>query len=297
MLYKISFLAVNGCMHFLKLFYQTGIFLFFAQIAVACPQINRLIDFNCDQQLKIAITGDSIVWGLGDEEDKGGYVGRLRTIFPKAEVDGVSIRGISSTRLFRAFKQNLSNRSTTWERTIHSDVIIISVGINDYFEEIPAETTVRNIRRLVSFLKNSLKKEDVTAPMIVISTLTHTNRGYQQPFVNKVNAMLLKQNSPTFPVIVRLDKLSSMYLGEDGLHPTAAGYDQLAKYVSADLKGVIKKRCALLRHDADKDLIYDLFEPLKFFTDPTISDTDGDGIFDGVEVFTRNTDPLDPNSF
>jgi hypothetical protein len=47
--------------------------------------------------------------------------------------------------------------------------------------------------------------------------------------------------------------------------------------------------------DSDSDGISDYLEKVKYGTDPTNQDTDGDGYLDGEEI-AAGTNPLDPNS-
>jgi len=59
-----------------------------ASCAFACPRIGELIDYNCDGEHRIAITGDSIAYGITgqhegeDDNYSGGYVERLAERFP-----------------------------------------------------------------------------------------------------------------------------------------------------------------------------------------------------------------------
>ena len=75
--------------------------------AHACPLVNGLVDFNCDQKLRYVITGDSIVAGLGDAQNNnvGGYVKRVRPLLPTGtRVIPIGISGIRSDQLLRKFR-------------------------------------------------------------------------------------------------------------------------------------------------------------------------------------------------
>ena len=257
-------------------------------------------DFNCDEMLRIGVTGDSIVRGVGDpniSDDNGGYVRNLQKFFPNAEFENIGVPGATSRSLFRAYKQNAFRGRITTQKLQDLDYLIIAVGTNDYWSKVPVTLTVRNIKRMKNFLESFYEKTDQVVPIIVVSTLPTTKRSFQQPFINSVNALLLtKRNIRDLNVRVRMHTLGQGIISSDNLHPSGKGYQRMAKYLSRVLLRNIKSMALNLRPDGDNDGIYDLFEEIRFFTDPTLFDTDGDGFSDGAEVFTHRTDPLDPNS-
>lgn len=247
----------------------------------------------------MAITGDSIVKGIGDTDpDFVGYPGRLQAKFNFGTISNIGVAGITSEELIRAFKKNLPEipPGTTAEKSRNSDIFIIAVGINDYWSFRPPAFTVRNITRLVSYLRTALKRMDGTSPIIAVATLTHTNRGFQQPFVNAVNAQLLAQKSQRLPVYVRFESLQSKFLNADGLHPNAKGYDKLSKIVSKYIRGLAQEQSLASRPDFDGDGVYDFYETTKYGTNPQQVDTDSDGLSDGDELFKYSTNPLTADS-
>jgi len=265
----------------------------------ACPMVSSLVDYNCNGDLKIAITGDSIVRGVGDTvRPRRGYPGRLRALLPGATVSNLGVPGVTSGGLLRGFKKHLNQPvpGATQRKTIRSDIIVIAVGVNDYWAKEPASRTVTNIRRLVRYLRTALKKKDGVAPLVVVATLTPNGRDFQQPFVTEVNRLLLKLDSSSLPVDIRFDLLEPSILSADGLHPDGAGYDVMATLAAGYLTGEAQELCRSARVDSDDDGIYDLFEIRSFQTDPTRADSDGDTVSDGDEVFTHRTDPLNPDT-
>lgn len=268
---------------------------------LACPLIDGLVDYNCDESLKIAITGDSIVFGVGDSErfgDNGGYVARLQSSLPMSEVANLGIPGITSWRLLRSFKRNLSKvpPGETIRKMSSADVVVIAVGINDYFERREPGRTVRNIQRLIAFLKDFYRNRNQTVPAFRVSLLTPTRRSYQQPFVSEVNRLLLRFRSERLPIGPDFSKLNTRLLRSDGLHPSNRGYDALAARLLSNLRGPLMKQLLGDRPDSDNDGVYDLFEIQRFGTSVSLPDTDGDGKIDGYELFLFHTDPLDPFS-
>ncbi len=268
----------------------------FALSASCCPLIDKLIDYNCDRSLKIAFTGDSIAYGVGDElnENSGGYGLRLSQTFPDSIIRNVGVRGITSDQLLRAFKKNLRKlpHGKTYFRSVNTDIMLIDVGRNDYWSELKPSFTVRNIRRLVKFLRTELAKYDEAPPYIAVNTLLPTTRLFQKPFIDEVNKLLIAEQARGLTLAAHFDQVPSELISDDGLHPTSAGYDAMAFLLREFLKGDAQRECRARRADSDSDQIFDRFERSKFGTDPALPDTDADGLLDGEELFVLGTDPL-----
>ncbi len=274
---------------------------------VACPRIDRkMIDFNCDQQYKVAVVGDSIVKGVdGDSLDPfydgdGGYVARLEAQTGYT-FSNIGIRGIRSDQLLRDFKRNI-NKKLTSKLLKDADIVIIDVGRNDFWNS-PLEQitlpTVRNIKRIVSFLKKVYQKRDSkVVPYFMVATLIPTTRTNiheldLQLFVDDLNQNLRRFKSRGLPVELFFDEEFDInILGADLLHPSSTGYQEIADFLETDLRGRVNKILKSKRKDLDRDKIYDIFETW-FGMDPTNPDTNGDGILDGNEVFVQSLDESD----
>ncbi len=261
--------------------------------AFACPKIDTLIDYNCDGKIKIAITGDSIVRGVGDTTiESEGYIERLREEFPSAQIENLGVPGITSAQLLRAFKKLLKKNGPTAIKSENADLFVIQVGPNDYWKKEDPALTVRNIKRVMKYLKENVGTDVQSSPLFVVTTLLPTKRAFQAPFIKRVNELLLKQSSKAFPVKIRFDKLPPTILSEDGLHPSPEGYDAMAALMSKYVKKDLPKLERLRAKDLDRDGVYDYFETVRFLTSPLLQDTDGDGVSDGQEIFYYQTDPL-----
>lgn len=275
--------------------FLTLVILFSLQNAYACPKIGGLIDYNCNQSIKIAITGDSIVKGVGGLPDEEGYVARLRELLPRATITDLGVAGVTSFRLLRAFKKLLSQKKEgeTKIKTNDADIIIVDVGRNDFYSHGIPSLTVNNIRRLVKFLRTHVGADVQSPPYIIVSTLLPTARRFQQPFIDEVNRLLLKLSSPDFKVLVRFDYIDVELLSEDGLHPSPEGYIAMGNQLNYVIRKPLQKLISSRAKDRDRDGIADYFEVNRYKTDKLISDTDGDSYLDGVEVFDFGSDPLD----
>lgn len=259
-----------------------------SRIALACPQIDKLVDFNCDQTLKIAFVGDSVVAGVRDEPTgRGGYVGRLAQVFVDAQVTNLGVPGVTTERLLHRLYNNFRRKGPTSvkNKLIDADVVLVDVGRNDYWNLLPPQATIRNIERIVYLLKSEIARISGVEPFVVVESLIPTARFYQRTFIAEVNNLLTAEETQASSIFLGFKKLKPTILSWDGLHPSARGYDVMAKKVYKFLSGAVKQNQLILREDADQDGVYDYFELKKFGTDPEKRDTDGDGIVDGDELF------------
>lgn len=271
-----------------------------ASSAFACPDVGPFVDINCDQEFRVAITGDSIVKGIGDEanDNEGGYVLRLQQRFSDGTFYNIGIAGTTTQQLFRDFKKNLNKvgEGETKTKTERVDLVIIHAGVNDYWLRKPAGFTVRNLKRIVKFLRKKLGEINGYEPLVGVAKISETNRGFQQPFVNEVNELLVRQRSSKLPVYLNLDRINpERHISFDNIHPNSKGYKKLSKLAGRFIRKKARKLALARVVDTDVDGIYDDFEG-NYGTDPGIADTDGDTLLDGEEVFTFGTDPLDPLS-
>jgi len=280
----------------------SGLFLvsFIVTTAHACPLIDGLVDYNCDGKHQISVTGDSVVYGTGDtlNDNHGGYVLRLKRAFKSSNVLNFGYPGITTNHLLSYYKKLFLKKPRDQQVTQlgNSDIIIIDVGRNDYFNRNSSTLTATTIKRLTLFLSTELQKKFGTSPLFVTTILPLTNREIDLGFIKQVNMVLLKIRGQSFPAFLRFDKLDPALLSEDGLHPTSAGYDVLGGIASKYITGEAQIRSKKARKDNDTDGIYDIFERKKFNTSPSVSDTDADGLKDGEEVFTYTTDPVNADT-
>ncbi|MBX7145553.1 MAG: SGNH/GDSL hydrolase family protein [Oligoflexia bacterium] len=272
-------------------------------VAGACPKIDGLIDFNCDSRLIIGVTGDSFVAGVrdkaGDPVYGAGYVNRLRKKYPDAIVATYGVPGVVSGPMLAKLKKRVPKMGS-YPQNLNfrlADYIVVDLGRNDYWEGAAPGETVKNIARIVKYLREELGKGGHVTPEIWVSTLAPTKRGFQRSFINSVNLTLLKYKGNTIPVYVRPDKyMKESQISSDGIHPKTEGYTKMAEIIEKFLEGKAQEIMSKVRKDLDADGIYDNFEASKFGTSKTLADTDGDTFIDGDEVFTWHTDPLDPLS-
>ncbi|RMG40743.1 MAG: hypothetical protein D6719_10170 [Candidatus Dadabacteria bacterium] len=282
----------------MKKYILTAALLLLWPIAVfSCPQIEGLIDYNCDQQIRCTFTGDSIVKGVGDRLDLGGFVGRLETKFNTVNMINLGVPGITTLGLYRGFLKNLNKaeEGATKKKTKNLDCLVIYVGTNDYWQNKPVKKSIRNIKRLVSYLNTKLAESTGVGPKIFVSTLIKTDRSFQQPFISALNKQIRKAAKHGIFPMLNMDQHYPLNKS-DHLHPNPKGYTRMANRFYKYIKGKMKNLQLADRSDNDSDGLYDQVESLLFATDSSKADTDGDGYSDGDEVLTYGTDPADSSS-
>lgn len=280
----------------------------------ACQPMLRIIDFNCDGALKISAVGDSIAYGRGDTQhnEGGGYLLRIRSFIrrkgARGEIGNGGVPGVTTDQMIRRLKQEFTRPGLQpMEQTLkNSDVVIVDIGRNDFWQGVSAGTTARNIKRIAKMLQRNLKAQGVP-PLVVIAALipnTRTNlvnEITQREFVARVNAALKMLNQKLYPVAVPFDNMPSGLLQQPprfdaGLHPTPKGYVYMARVLRKFLRSNGRNMMQAKRLDSDNDDVFDVCETRRFYkTDPFNPDTDGDTIPDGEEIYVLGTDPLVPD--
>lgn len=238
-----------------------------ADTALACPDINGLVDVRCDGKVVIIAFGDSITQGFLDPT-KRGYPGRLAKLMKQVEVINLGQRGENSTDGRNRALRELDNFPDV-------DYIILQEGANDFYDQTPSD------EELKQNLKLMIDKAKSTGAYVLVGNLLATKRAFQREWVYLAN-LAIKEF-----VNINFNGLGTKIIGGDGLHPTGEGYQAMARLVRVRLK-VLSKR--IRPKDSDKDGLYD-YEEVRLRTKPTVSDTDKDGIADGKEVWTYKTNP------
>lgn len=260
--------------------------------ALGTPTINNLLTVNCDNQLNLVVTGDSIVRGVGDTRNgnRGGYVARLREIFPDARITNAGYSGIRTDELLRKITRAFAQQQPLARKFKNADHIIIDVGRNDFQTHGNPSLAARNVKRLNKLLRAR------TDALITVATMLPTTRSNQQPFVLALNSRLLQQRSSRFAVELRFDRVAASLIDSGGIHPTSEGFDDMGERAFDYLLMRGNER-AQTRADADADVdgLSDYCEQNVVGTDPETPDSDGDGLSDGDEVYDFESDPLTPN--
>jgi lysophospholipase L1-like esterase len=258
--------------------------------AMGCPEVIQYLDPNCDGKIRLMITGDSIVRGIGDKKELG-YPGRLQELYGDSPFRALNIGvpGATPQVLRRAFIRNIDRGRQTTRFTEDIDYGLIQIGTNNYWSGEKPFQVVMQIYRLKKYLERALEERNGTRPVLFTATVPYTERDYQNPFISELNRELLRKKG--LNVLVRFDRIPVSRLKiEDTLHPSGGGYRKMARIAKRGLKR-IQRRTTKLFTDGDSDGVYDQAEVGRFLTDPEDSDSDDDLLSDGEELLTYKTNP------
>jgi lysophospholipase L1-like esterase len=257
----------------------------------ACPLVSGLPDSNCDGRLVIAVLGDSLVAGIGDSihSGKGGYVLRAAQRFPDATFLNFGEGGATATNIIFDVERGFTGRGHASLKAglVEADLVVLDVGRNDQWSAQSPLATRRNLKRIQTTIHNNVRQLTGHSPLIVTAVLMIPKRLRQAPWIGELNGLLRSSNSTNAPTDLRFDTIPKRYLSADRIHPTSQGYDKLASVFIAYMSNLYPSHVKKLRPDRDRDGLYDEFEAERFGTNPSVTDTDYDGVPDGAD-----SDPL-----
>lgn len=235
--------------------------------AQACPDIDSLLDVNCDGQVIVATFGDSITYGRGSTTGLG-YPEYLNQLVPNVIVYNFGNPGENTY-------SGKSRAPGAFATAGAPDFAVVLEGVNDYW------VTNRDSHVTRANLVSILNSGQVRGAIPVLANLTDIRRASQRGWVTLVNSRIQTLKSIDF------FSLGVNIISPDNIHPHSAGYQLMAALVLMKLQeATVANRPA----DTDADGIYD-FAEAKFGSSPTNPDSDGDGLLDGAEVFTYGSDP------
>ncbi len=227
--------------------------------ASACPDIDGLLDVNCDRQLTIVAFGDSITYGIGDNYHNGGYPGRLKASYPHANIINAGSPGEQTTTgKYRAASVFASHPEV--------DYAIVLEGTNDYWGLKSVPSTVGNVRIMAN-------RATAYGAISLIGTLTNVRRSHQKRWIRAVN------NSLRAYANIDFYSLGTSIIGSDLLHPNGYGYDQMTTLVQGALNYATQTNRPI---DTDGDGLYD-YKETELGSDIFDTDSDGDGLPDGED--------------
>lgn len=199
--------------------------------------ISDLVDRNCDGKVRIVFIGDSIVYGFGDERNKGGYVGRLDQKLRNKylRIKKFAVSGITTQLLLKQIKSKMSKRKKNlYNILIEADAVIVDVGRNDYWDRKTPEYTANTIKRIMNYIRNY--KDYSIPPYVTASTLIHVKKTkiQQYNFVLQLNKRIY--NRKDIGCVINQHEFPQSILSADGLHPNAKGYTYIYRQLLKQLK-------------------------------------------------------------
>ncbi len=196
----------------------------------------------------ICVFGDSIVWGASDEE-MGGWVERLRTLFLRGndiEVYNLGISGNNTEKLIKRFEDEAKYRG--------ADILIFSIGTNDsqYIEsKNNPRVSLKKFKKNIEYLIKKSRK--ITNKIIFIGLIkVDESKTMPVPWSDEKkyydNENILKYNSVISEVCLEknvyfLDIYNFLNNDDldDGLHPNSNGHNKIFEKVRDYLneKGIL----------------------------------------------------------
>jgi lysophospholipase L1-like esterase len=190
---------------------------------------------------KICVLGDSVVQGYSDLE-KGGWVNRLNIFlgerYKEFNVFNLGIAGETSNDLLKRIEKELKDRK--------SDVIIISVGINDaliennvnWVDEKKFEENLEKILEISQKFTSEIifvgifRVDEKFAAPVDWDDLFYYNKELKKYDLD-IELFCKKKNITFIPM---QDLLKSSDLSNDGLHPNAQGHEKIFQRVKKCLE-------------------------------------------------------------
>lgn len=242
------------------------------RFAFGCPLVGQLADSNCDGKAVVVVIGDSLVFGIGDTKNanQGGYVLRAQERLPLVNFVNEGVPGLRTQQMLTRLRKGFDDHenSVLAKALLEADLVVLDVGRNDRWLLGPPEAALRNIKRARQMISTKVKELGYVPPLVVTAVLMYPNRGSQGPWVKELDDLIVKSGSEEYPADLHFEQVSKRLLSPDNIHPTSKGYASLADVFVKYLLNDYKQHVSRLREDADNDGLYDVFEGLKFGTDP-----------------------------
>ncbi len=193
----------------------------------------------------ICVYGDSLVYGMGDNEKEGGWVTRLQEkTKDKFFFCNFGIPGDTSADLASRINEELKEKIP--------DIAIFLIGTNDsQYKGDDKENTLIDVENFKNNLKILTNKAKESTPNLIfiglpkMDDLITTNWDYIYYFCNKnlqkydsVIKIFCKEND--FEYIPIFDILNETDLS-DGAHPNSEGYEKIAKKVYNSIYNLQKR--------------------------------------------------------
>jgi lysophospholipase L1-like esterase len=200
--------------------------------------------------MMLLVFGDSITYGLND--DKGGWVGRLRKELEKGylanaghvenTVYNCGIRGDTTADMLKRFDIELSSRAERQD----NPVILFAIGTNDSStssgsNSVPMANYKENLSKLLEKAQTMTDKviflglfpadESRTSPVGWNANVSYTNKNLEQ--YNTIIKEFCKEKGLDFVDIFKpFHNKTYRELLSDGLHPNAKGHQKIYKLVA-----------------------------------------------------------------
>jgi acyl-CoA thioesterase I len=189
---------------------------------------------SADPRPAIVALGDSLTAGLRVDPARN-YPSVLQR---KLDAAGYRYRVVNAGVSGDTSAQGLNRLSGV--RSYHPVVVILALGANDGLRGIPVKTTSSNLDNIITQLKHDGSK------VVLLGMQMPPNYGseYTQAFSAVYSDLAAKHEIPLVPFMLAGVAGDSRFNQEDGIHPTAEGYEIVAENVWKVLKPLLDKSLA-----------------------------------------------------
>lgn len=218
----------------------------------------EVVPYFIPKDISLVALGDSLTEGVGDEKNKGGYVGRLTEKMTdwkgvrKIELENLAKRGKRSDQLLKQVKEDTYAKSAL----MGADIIVLTIGGNDMMKIVKRD--IFNLTKepfyveLVNFEKrmvdtvHEIRLSNASAPIVVLGLYNPFNMFTGevedlQTIIGDWNSVLKgitdeDGNACFVPVEDLFVSNNNMVYHKDFFHPNGYGYELLTDRIVESLK-------------------------------------------------------------
>lgn len=176
---------------------------------------------STDQQLTIVAMGDSLTAGLGVDLEAAYPALLERQLLEKGHSVRVINAGISGETSSGALSR------TEWVLSMNPDVVILETGANDGLRGIDPSLTSSNLDAII----RRFKEEGTVVILAGMKMVPNLGRHYTRAFGQVYPQLAKKHDVALIPFFLQPVAAKARFNQSDGIHPNAAGYEQIVEYI------------------------------------------------------------------
>ena len=185
----------------------------------------------------IVAIGDSITYGMYDQEGLGGWVGRLEEsldrLYPAQSytVVNAGINGDTSAGVLRRLTKDVVSH--------HPSLVIVAIGTNDFDYHVPVAQFRANLQTIIQRLQQQTHAAILVQsflPEVRVASSVLTNEAAYNAVLPAVCRQLNVGYQDLFDAFLAMGRASMTSLRHDSEHPNVAGYRLIAAETLAMLQ-------------------------------------------------------------
>jgi len=188
---------------------------------------------NGDENKVILFFGDSLTAGYGLEQEEA---------FPELIQHKIDSLELS----YKVVNAGLSGETTSggknridWVLKQNVDIFVLELGANDGLRGIPLEETRKNLQEIIDFVKD--KNPDIEIILAGMQIPPNMGQDYTSEFKSIFPELAKENEAHIIPFLLEGVAGNPNLNQQDGIHPTAEGYEIVAENVWKVLKPILNK--------------------------------------------------------